>query len=58
MSALPERSVLVGAVVGNIIGFVVTLMATLAGTWNAMGWSPVVVYLLFGLVFAYALIKK
>ena len=47
------RAVVLAVVVSNTIGFVVTLLATLSGVWNALGWLPVVLYLLFGLGFAY-----
>ena len=49
------RAIVVGVVVSNAIGFIVTLMASLSGVWNAMGWLPVALYLVFGLAFAYFL---
>jgi hypothetical protein len=52
------RAILIGVVVSNAIGFIVTLMASLSGVWNAMGWLPVVLYLVFGLAFAYFLFMK
>ena len=55
---MPQRSVVVGVVVSNAIGFVVTLLASLSGVWNALGWLPVALYLVFGLVFAYFLFGK
>ena len=45
--------IVLGVVVSNTIGFVVTLLASLSGVWNALGWLPVAVYLVFGLGFAY-----
>jgi hypothetical protein len=47
------RAIMTAVVVSNAIGFVVTLMASLAGVWNALGWLPVALYLVFGLAFAY-----
>ena len=52
------KAIIFGVVVSNLIGFVVTLMATLAGTWNAFGWLPVGLYLVFGLAFAYFLLVR
>ena len=52
------RAIVLGVVVSNAIGFVVTLLATLAGVWNVLGWSAVVLYLVFGLAFAYFLFSK
>jgi hypothetical protein len=37
----------------DAIGFIVTLLGQLAGLANALGWSSVALYLLFGLGFAY-----
>jgi hypothetical protein len=37
---------------------VVTLLASLSGVWNALGWLPVVLYLVFGLAFAYFLFSR
>jgi uncharacterized membrane protein HdeD (DUF308 family) len=52
------RGIMIGAVVSNLIGFIVCLLATLAGTWNALGWLSVALYLVFGLAFAYFLFIK
>jgi hypothetical protein len=53
-----NRAIVIGVVVSNIIGFIVCLLATLAGTWNALGWLSVALFLVFGLVFAYFLFFK
>jgi hypothetical protein len=53
-----NRAIVIGVVVSNTIGFIVTLIAALSGVWNAMGWLPVALYLVFGLVFAYFLFFK
>jgi len=55
---LPGRSIVIGVALTNAIGFVVTLLACIAGTWNALGWLPVALYLVFGLVFGYSLLRK
>ncbi|MBN1146168.1 MAG: hypothetical protein JXA78_02850 [Anaerolineales bacterium] len=47
------RGIMLGVVVSNLIGFIVCLLATLAGTWNALGWLSVALFLVFGLAFAY-----
>ena len=47
------RGIVLAVVVSNTIGFVVTLLASLSGVWNALGWLPVALYLVFGLGFAY-----
>lgn len=52
------RAIVVAVVVSNAIGFVVTLLASLSGVWNALGWLPVGLYLVFGLAFAYFLFAK
>lgn len=52
------KGILIGVVVSNAIGVVVCLLAVLAGTWNALGWLSVGLYLVFGLAFAYFLIRK
>lgn len=57
--AWPEvQKIVIAVVISNVIGFVVSLLATLAGTWNAMGWLSVGLYLVFALVFAYFLFIK
>ncbi len=52
-----DSEVLRGIVLANLlmdaVGFVVTLLGQLAGLANALGWSCVALYLLFGLGFAY-----
>ncbi|MBI5839920.1 MAG: hypothetical protein HZB19_07435 [Chloroflexi bacterium] len=52
------RAIVMAVAVSNAIGFVVTLLATLSGVWNALGWLPVVLYLVFCLAFAYFLFAK
>lgn len=52
------RAIVLGVVVSNAIGFIVCLMASLSGVWNALGWLSVLLYLVFGLAFAYFLFIK
>lgn len=52
------RAIVTGVVVSNAIGFIVCLMASLSGVWNAMGWLSAVLYLVFGLAFAFFLFMK
>ena len=47
------RPVIVGSLVGEIVGLIVALFGTLGGTMSGVGWSAVVIYLVFGLGFAY-----
>lgn len=53
-----NKAIVLGVVVSNLIGFIVCLLATLAGTWNALGWLSVGLFLVFGVVFAYFLFSK
>ena len=57
-SDVAARAIIIAVVVSNTIGFIVTLIASLSGVWNALGWLPVVLYLVFGLAFAYFLFFK
>jgi hypothetical protein len=50
----PERqAILLGLFFAEGIGFVVALKTQLGGAINALGWSTVIIYLLFALGFAY-----
>jgi hypothetical protein len=42
-----RRAIATAIPVGNALAFVASLLAQLAGTVNALGWSTVVVYLVF-----------
>ena len=48
-----RRAILAALFVGDAVGFVVALIAQLGGVQNSLGWSTVVIYLLFGLGFGY-----
>jgi len=52
------RAIILAVVVSNTIGFIITLIASVSGVWNALGWLPVALYLVFGLAFAYFLFYK
>ena len=58
VSEKPMQAIITGVVVSNAIGFIVTLMATLADVWNALGWGPVILYLVFCVGFSFFLFKK
>jgi hypothetical protein len=57
-SDVAARAIITAVVVSNLIGFIVTLMASINGVWNALGWLPVALFLVFGLGFAYFLFAK
>lgn len=48
-----RQAILLGMFVADGVGFVVALMVQLGGGINALGWSTVFIYLLFGLGFGY-----
>ena len=47
------KPVILGSLIGDLVGVIVALMGTLSGVMSAVGWSAVVIYLLFVLGFAY-----
>jgi drug/metabolite transporter (DMT)-like permease len=57
-SEIAIRAIITSVVVSNVIGFIVTLLASLSHVWNALGWLPVLLYLVFALGFAYFLFVK
>ena len=48
-----RRSIVLGSFVYSALGFIVSLVSQLAGMVNALGWSTVVLFLLFALGFGY-----
>jgi hypothetical protein len=48
-----RRAIVLAFLVGYVLGFIVALIAQLQGVYNALGWSTVVIYLLFALGFGY-----
>ena len=53
-----RRAIILAMFVYDLIGFVVSLVYVLAGTLNALGWLPVIIYLFFTMGFGYFLFKK
>jgi hypothetical protein len=47
------KPIILGSLIGDVVGVIVALMGTLSGVMSAVGWSAVVIYLLFVLGFAY-----
>jgi putative Ca2+/H+ antiporter (TMEM165/GDT1 family) len=47
------RGIVLANLIMDVVGFIVTLLGQLARVANALGWSSVALYLLFGLGFAY-----
>lgn len=47
------KPIILGSLIGDLVGVIVALMGTLSGVMSAVGWSAVVIYLLFVLGFAY-----
>ncbi len=47
------RPIITGSLIAEVVGLVVALIGTLGGVMGSAGWSLVVIYLLFGLGFAY-----
>jgi hypothetical protein len=48
-----RQAIILAIFIGDAVGFVVALTAQLGGVVNALGWSTVVIYLLFTLGFGY-----
>ena len=48
-----RQAILLGLFVAEGVGFVVALITQLGGGINALGWSTVIIYLLFALGFGY-----
>jgi hypothetical protein len=53
-----RRAILLGLFVAEGVGFVVALMMQLSGVMNALGWTTVMLYLLFALGFGYFRFSK
>lgn len=47
------RPIVIGSLITCVAGLIVSLMGTLGGVMSSVGWSAVVIYLVFGLGFAY-----
>jgi len=48
-----RRAIVLAFFVGYVLGFVVAVIAQFQEAYNALGWSTVVIYLLFALGFGY-----
>lgn len=48
-----RQAILLGLFVAEGVGFVIALKTQLGGAINALGWSTVIIYLLFALGFGY-----
>jgi len=53
-----QKAFCTAVLVSDAIGFVVCLQATLAGTFNTLGWIPVLLNLVLGAAFGYFLVAK
>ncbi len=53
-----QRIIILGCLIGFGIGFIVALMGQLTGVFNLLGWSNVIVYLLFTLGYGYFYFTK
>jgi len=51
-----RRAFALAVLVGDLIGFVITLQGQFAGSVNALGWTTVIIYLVFTLAFGYFLL--
>lgn len=47
-----------GLIIYTSLGAIISLMGQLAGNWNTLGWSNVVVYVVIAVGYAYALYGK
>ncbi len=53
-----QRIIILGCLIGFGIGFIVALMGQLTGVFNLIGWSNVIVYLLFTLGYGHFYFTK
>jgi len=53
-----RRAIVLALLVGETIGFIMALIGQLNGIFNVLGWSVVVVYLVFALGLAYFQFSK
>ncbi len=53
-----QRIIILACMVGFGIGFIIALMGQLEGVFNLLGWSNVIVYLLFTLGYGYFYFTK
>ena len=48
-----QHAMILAFLIAEVIGLIVSIMGTLAGVFNAVGWSAVAIYLVLSLGFAY-----
>jgi hypothetical protein len=48
-----RSAIILAFFIADVVGFVVSLMAMIAGQMNALGWLPVVIYLVFSVSLGY-----
>lgn len=53
-----RRGIVLTLMIYFILGFVISVLGTISGVMSAMGWSLVLIYLLFAIGYAYFLYKK
>ena len=53
-----RRAIILALLVGETLGFILALIGQLNGIFNVMGWSVVIVYLVFSLGLAYFQFSK
>jgi hypothetical protein len=55
--ATTKKAFAISVTIGDAIGTIVSLLAVLSGAMNALGWSAVVIYLVFTIGFGYFVLK-
>ena len=55
--ATTKNAFAISVTIGDAIGTIVCLLAVLSGAMNALGWSAVVIYLVFTIGFGYFVLK-
>jgi len=53
-----RRMIAVGLFTYTILGMVIALLGQISGTWNALGWSTVISYLIFVFGYSYFLLLR
>ncbi len=48
-----QRAFILASLTSNVLGVIVSVMGTLAGVFNAVGWSAVGIYVILGLGYVY-----
>ena len=53
-----KRAIIITLLIYFVIGVVISVLGTISGVMSAMGWSLVIIYLLFAAGYAYFLFRK